>query len=168
LVVALARDAGIARLIGTDVSMRELERAKARLERLTLAASQRERIDLFQSSALYADARLAGLDAVTLIEVIEHVDADRLPALVRSIFGEARPKTVVVTTPNREYNARFATLAVGTMRHPDHRFEWSRVEFSAWAEDVSRVHGYEVAFEAIGDMDVDLGPPTQMGIFTCA
>ena len=168
LIAALARDFLIDRVAGTDVSMRELERAKARLDHLPLPASRRERIGLFQSSALYYDHRLNNADAVTLLEVIEHVEPDRLVALERVIFGTNKPRNVVVTTPNSEYNALFPTLASGSMRHADHRFEWSRADFSAWAEGVAAQHGYTVTFEPIGDVDQACGAPTQMAIFRCA
>jgi hypothetical protein len=86
----------------------------------------RARLSLFQSSLTYRDDRLAGLDAAVLMEVIEHVDPWRLPALEQAVFGHSAPRTVIVTTPNVEYNARYPTLPVGATRHRDHRFEWSR------------------------------------------
>jgi hypothetical protein len=133
-----------------------------------LPASRRERIDLFQSSALYFDHRLNNADAVTLLEVIEHIEPERLAALERVIFGTNKPRNIIVTTPNSEYNALFPTLARGSMRHPDHRFEWSRMEFSAWADSVAVQHGYTVAIEPIGDMDEACGAPSQMAVFRCA
>jgi len=168
LVAALARDPDIDRLIGTDVSARELERAKSRLERVPMAISRRERIELFQSSLVYADRRLHGADAITLLEVVEHIDPERLGAMERVIFGAARPRSVIVTTPNREYNELFAALRFGGMRHPDHRFEWSRVEFQSWAEGVAQRHGYAVTFAGIGEIDPTHGAPTQMAVFGCA
>ncbi len=168
LIAALARDMQIDRIVGTDVSARELERAKARLEHLPMATSRRERIGLFQSSALYLDHRLNGADAITLLEVIEHVEPDRLQALERIIFGSNKPRSVIVTTPNREYNRLFPALGHGSMRHPDHRFEWSRSEFAAWADAVALRHGYTVAYEPIGDVDEASGAPTQMAVFRCA
>jgi hypothetical protein len=101
-----------------------------------------------------------------LVEVIEHLDQDRLPALSKVVFGEARPRTVIVTTPNAEYNALFPTLAAGAFRHPDHRFEWTRGEFVAWAREIERAHGYTAGFADIGDADEERGPPTQMAVFT--
>ncbi len=168
LIAALARDFQIDRIAGTDVSMRELERAKARLDHLPLPASRRERIGLFQTSALYFDQRLNGADAMTLLEVIEHVEPDRLAALERVIFGTNKPRNIIVTTPNCEYNALFPTLASGSMRHADHRFEWSRAEFSTWADTVAAQHGYTVTIEPIGDVHEAYGAPTQMAIFRCA
>ncbi|MDQ6944446.1 MAG: methyltransferase domain-containing protein, partial [Candidatus Eremiobacteraeota bacterium] len=145
LLVALARDASVERVAGSDVSVRELERAKERLDRALMPASRRERIGLFQSSVLYRDARVAGFDAAALLEVVEHLEPPRLPAFARAVFGAARPKTIVLTTPNREYNARFPALAGGKLRHADHRFEWTRAEFRGWAEATSSTYGYTVA-----------------------
>jgi 3' terminal RNA ribose 2'-O-methyltransferase Hen1 len=168
LIAALARDSQVDRIVGTDVSARELERAKSRLEHVPMATSRRERIALFQSSALYFDHRLNGADAITLLEVVEHVEPDRLPALERIIFGTNKPRNVVITTPNRDYNRLFSGLVGGSMRHPDHRFEWNRSEFAAWAETVATQHGYSVSIEPIGDVDEACGAPTQMAVFRCA
>jgi 3' terminal RNA ribose 2'-O-methyltransferase Hen1 len=168
LIAALARDTQIDRIAGTDVSARELERAKGRLEHVPMATSRRERIALFQSSALYFDHRLDGADVITLMEVVEHVDLERHPALERVVFGTNKPRNVIVTTPNREYNALFPNLADGSMRHADHRFEWSREEFQDWANGVAQRHGYAVSFEPIGDSDATLGSPSQMAVFRCA
>jgi hypothetical protein len=101
-----------------------------------------------------------------VIEVIEHMEAERLPAFEQALFGHAQPGAVVITTPNREYNALFAGMAEGAMRHPDHRFEWSRAEFEHWSLSVAAAHGYAVRFEGIGEADPDKGAPTQMGVFT--
>ncbi|MBV8580147.1 MAG: 3' terminal RNA ribose 2'-O-methyltransferase Hen1, partial [Candidatus Eremiobacteraeota bacterium] len=121
----------------------------------------------FQSSVLYRDARVAGFDAAALLEVVEHIELDRLPSLTRALFGAARPKLVVLTTPNREYNAHYETLANGAMRHGDHRFEWTRAEFRAWADATAAEHGYTVSYVDVGDVDEALGAPTQMALFAC-
>jgi 3' terminal RNA ribose 2'-O-methyltransferase Hen1 len=153
-------------ILGIDVSAVSLERAAERLKLDRLAPMQRARIDLQQGSLTYRDARMAGFDAACAIEVIEHIDATRLTAFERTLFEFAKPQTVVVTTPNVEYNARFPNLPAGAMRHRDHRFEWTRAEFQAWAEGVGERHGYSVEFLPIGDVDPELGPPTQMGVFS--
>ena len=137
LVALLLREPSVARVLGVDVSHRALERTAQRLHLDTMPERQRDRVDLLQSSLTYADARLAGLDAAVLMEVIEHVDEPRLAALEQAVFGSARPGTVVVTTPNAEHNVRFADLRPGAMRHPDHRFEWTRAQFRAWAGAVA-------------------------------
>jgi 3' terminal RNA ribose 2'-O-methyltransferase Hen1 len=164
----LLREPSVARVLGVDVSHRALERTAQRLHLDTMPARQRERVDLLQSSLTYADARLSGLDAAVLMEVIEHVDPPRLGALEETVFGAARPGTVVVTTPNAEHNVRFPGLHPGAMRHPDHRFEWTRPQFRDWAAGVAGRRGYQVRFVPVGADDPEVGPPTQLAVFTRA
>jgi 3' terminal RNA ribose 2'-O-methyltransferase Hen1 len=168
LVSLLLGEPSVARVLGVDVSHRALERAAQRLHLDTMPDRQRERVDLLQSSLTYADQRLAGLDAAVLMEVIEHVDPPRLGALEQTVFGAARPGTVVVTTPNAEHNVRFAGLGPGAMRHPDHRFEWTRPEFRDWAAGVAGRRGYQARFLPVGPDDPEVGPPTQLVVFTRA
>jgi 3' terminal RNA ribose 2'-O-methyltransferase Hen1 len=167
-VALLLAEPSAARVLGIDVSHRALERAAQRLHLDTMPDRQRERVDLLQSSLTYADQRLAGLDAAVLMEVIEHVDPPRLGALEQTVFGAARPGTVVVTTPNAEHNVRFADLGPGAMRHPDHRFEWTRPQFRGWAAGVGSRRGYQVRFLPVGPDDPEVGPPTQLAVFTRA
>jgi len=166
LVARLVRDRRLTRLAGTDVSPRALEFARDRLGLDELPAPQRERIALFQASLTYRDARFAGFDAACAIEVIEHLDPSRLAAFERVVFEHAQPATVIITTPNAEYNARFEALPAGRFRHRDHRFEWTRAEFEAWAGGVAERAGYAVRFAPVGEIDPVLGPPTQMGVFS--
>lgn len=148
------------------MSHRSLEAAARRIHLDTMAPRQRQRIDLAQGALTYLDSRLKDFDTATLIEVIEHLDPPRLGALERAVFGYAQPHTVIVTTPNREYNALFPGLAAGSMRHRDHRFEWSREEFGQWTEQVADRFGYSVQTSGIGPVDDSLGAPTQMAVFT--
>lgn len=161
----LMADRTFTTVIGTDVAPRELERAERRLHLDEASDDQRARVRLLQSSVTYSDDRIAGLDAFVLMEVVEHVDPERLPALETSVFAAARPAAVVVTTPNAEHNVRFERLAAGRFRHPDHRFEWTRDEFRAWATAVGDRHGYTTEFRPIGDDDPEVGPPTQLALF---
>ena len=161
----LVQDPAFTRILGTDVSHRALEVAARRLHLDRMPDRTRARIELLQSSATYRDERLAGFDAVVLMEVVEHLDPPRLPALERTVFGHARPASVVVTTPNAEYNVRYETLPAGRMRHHDHRFEWTRDEFRAWAAAVAAAHGYTVRHVPVGDDDPQVGPPTQLAVF---
>lgn len=154
------------KIVGVDVSERALQRAERRLKVDELHDHQRERLSILQSSATYRDARLRGFDAVVLMEVIEHVDAPRLPALVRSVFTDMRPGRVLVTTPNAEYNVLYPALTPGAFRHPDHRFEFTRTQFESWADEIASSHDYDVTFSPIGAVDVVLGGPTQMAVFT--
>jgi 3' terminal RNA ribose 2'-O-methyltransferase Hen1 len=172
-------------VVAVDVSARALQLAARHLNLDRMPDKQRERLKIFQSSLVYRDDRLAGLDAAVLMEVIEHVDPERLSALEQAIFGFAAPATVLVTTPNAEYNVHFGTLPAGTlpagtlpagtlpagtlpagaMRHRDHRFEWTRAEFRAWAERVAGAYQYRVRFLPVGPEHPDAGPPTQLAVF---
>ncbi len=161
----LLADRHIEHVIAVDVSARALRLAARHLKLDQLPGKRREKLTIFQSSLTYRDDRLAGLDAAVLMEVIEHVDPDRLPALERTVFGIAAPATVIVTTPNAEYNAHFETLPPGALRHQDHRFEWTRAEFRAWAGQTAENHGYQVRFLPVGPEHPQDGPPTQLAVF---
>jgi 3' terminal RNA ribose 2'-O-methyltransferase Hen1 len=154
------------RIVGVDVSLRALEFAEERLGLDRLAPTVRDKVRLLHGSLMYRDRRLQDFDVATVIEVVEHLDAPRLLAFERVVFESAKPATVILTTPNAEYNAKFPNLPAGQFRHPDHRFEWTRAEFQQWAGDVANRFGYDVRFDAVGSIDPVLGPPTQMAIFT--
>ena len=137
---------------------------RLRLDRM--AERQAARVKLLQGSLAYTDKRLKGYDAAVLSEVIEHLDLPRLPALEYAVFGAARPPTVVVTTPNVEYNVRWETLPAGHVRHGDHRFEWTGRSSAPGRGQVAERHGYGVEFVPVGPDDPEVGPPTQMAVFT--
>lgn len=168
LVQALLKDVRFSKVVGVDVSVRALTVAARRLKVERMSERQAERVALMQGSLTYTDKRLKGYDAAVLSEVVEHLDLPRLPALEYAVFGTARPATVVVTTPNVEYNVRWETLPAGHVRHRDHRFEWTRAEFRAWADAVALRHGYAVRYVPVGPDDPEVGPPTQMAVFTLA
>jgi 3' terminal RNA ribose 2'-O-methyltransferase Hen1 len=168
LLAQLVPDSFFTSIIGADVSARALDIAAKRLRLDRMNERMLERFTLIQSSLTYRDQRLTGLDAAVLMEVIEHVDPPRLPALERTVFGEAKPRTVIVTTPNVEHNVRFETLPAGSFRHRDHRFEWTRQQFQDWANAVAGQYGYTARYLPVGTDDPEVGPPTQMAIFTVA
>jgi 3' terminal RNA ribose 2'-O-methyltransferase Hen1 len=167
LVKALLSDPRFTEVTGADVSLRELDRAERVIGVTRLPDQVAQRLTLLQTSLTYTDDRLAGKDAAVLSEVIEHIDPDRLPAVERSVFG-AGHRTVIVTTPNVEYNALYEGLAPDEPRHHDHRFEWDRRQFREWAARVGTQYGYTAEFRAIGTPSEDLGAPTQMAVFTRA
>jgi 3' terminal RNA ribose 2'-O-methyltransferase Hen1 len=166
LLRCLLKERAFTRIVGVEVAPRVLAAAADRLRLERMPDLQRKRIELLQGSLVYRDERLKGFDAAAVIEVIEHIEAERLPAFEQALFGHARPAAVLITTPNREYNALFEGMAEGAMRHGDHRFEWTRAEFEHWAQSVAGARGYEVRFEGIGLADPAHGAPTQMGVFT--
>ncbi|MFE0041994.1 3' terminal RNA ribose 2'-O-methyltransferase Hen1 [Streptomyces albireticuli] len=165
LIGELLKDPRFTEVVGVDVSVRALRDAARWLGLERMTERQAARVELLQGSLAYTDRRLTGYDAAVLSEVVEHLDPPRLPALEYAVFGAARPATVVVTTPNVEYNVRWETLPAGHARHPDHRFEWTREEFRSWAGSVAERHGYGVEFTPVGPDDPEVGAPTQMAVF---
>lgn len=166
LLLRLMNENQITKLLGLDVSIYALERAKERLRLDETAEYKRDKVTLVQGALTYRDKRLEGFDAVCVVEVMEHMDVDRLPAFERVVFEFSAPRTVIVTTPNEEYNKNYESLGADTLRHHDHRFEWTRAEFQAWAQDVCQRFGYSVSYAEIGEADEAAGAPTQMGVFT--
>jgi len=165
LLQALLKEKQFAEIIGMDVSHRALEIAHDRLHYDRLPPIQKERLRLLHGSLIYRDQRLAGFDAAAVVEAIEHLDAARLAAFERVLFECAKPKSIVITTPNREYNVKWETLPAGKFRHRDHRFEWTRAEFQEWASRVAARFGYNVRVLPVGPEDSAVGAPTQMGVF---
>jgi 3' terminal RNA ribose 2'-O-methyltransferase Hen1 len=162
----LAVDPRFTEVVGVDVSARSLEIARQRLDRMRLPDTLKDRVKLLHGALTYRDARLESFDAAAVVEVIEHLDPPRLSAFERALFGCARPGVIVLTTPNREYNVRFENLPAGKFRHADHRFEWTRAEFAAWCASVCAAFGYAVRIDPLGDVDAEVGAPSQMAVFT--
>jgi 3' terminal RNA ribose 2'-O-methyltransferase Hen1 len=168
LLGSLLADKSFEEIVGLDVSHRALEIANSRLHLDRLPTRQQARIKLVQGSLMYRDKRLAGYDAATVVEVIEHLDAPRLAAFERVLFEFAKPSTAVVTTPNVEYNALFADLPAGKFRHKDHRFEWTRDQFDGWARKIGERYHYAFRLLPVGPEHSSLGAPTQMAVFNRA
>ncbi len=165
LIQRLAEEPWVKRIVGVDASVAAVERAARRLRLDLDASSAEERVAVQMGSLTYGDRRWRGFDAATLVEVIEHIEPSRLPALAEALFGRARPRLVAVTTPNREYNCRFPGLKPEAFRHADHRFEWTRAEFRSWGQGVAAKRGYSVEFQAVGPQSGEAGAPSQMAVF---
>ncbi|HTU88767.1 MAG TPA: 3' terminal RNA ribose 2'-O-methyltransferase Hen1 [Gemmataceae bacterium] len=165
LIRELLKDKQFREIVGMDVSIRSLEAGQLRLKLDRLPPVQANRVKLIHGSLMYRDKRLDGFDAAAAVEVVEHLDPPRLSAFERVLFEFAKPRTVVLTTPNREYNVMWETLPAGQFRHPDHRFEWTRQELQDWAQAVAGRFGYAVRFLPVGPEGVKIGAPTQMAIF---
>ncbi len=164
LLQALLKERQFTEIVGMDVSHRALEIASERLHYDRMPELQKKRLRLIHGSLIYRDERLSGFDAAAVVEVIEHLDPPRLAAFERVLFECARPATVVITTPNSEYNVKWETLPAGKFRHRDHRFEWTRAEFQKWANGVAVRFGYSARFVSIGPEDQAVGSPTQMAV----
>ena len=169
----LASEKSFSKIVGVDVSVRTLELAakRLRLDRFEIAEYSLRpddeddlRLRLFQGSVLYRDRRLRGFDAACLVEVIEHLEPTRLDALAGVVFGDARPRFVLVTTPNVTYNAVWE-LPPGHRRHGDHRFEWDTAQFQTWCRDIGQRYGYGVTVEGVGEPHETLGCPSQLAVF---
>ncbi len=165
LLERLIAEPAVTGAVGVDVSVGALERAERRLKLDTMSERRRERIRLFQGALTYTDSRLRGFDVATVTEVVEHLDPERLDAFAEVVFGHICAGSVVLTTPNREHNAKFQHLDGRGLRHDDHRFEWTRSEFEAWSRGIAERFGYGVEISAVGPVDPVLGPPTQMAVF---
>jgi 3' terminal RNA ribose 2'-O-methyltransferase Hen1 len=166
LLKLLLGDPQFTEIVGMDVSHRALESAAERLHLERMTEKKRERIRLMHGSLLYRDARLTGFDAAAVVEVIEHLDPPRLAAFERTAFEFARPGTLVITTPNAEFNSKWESLPAGAFRHRDHRFEWTRAQLEAWAGGLAERYGYAVRLAPVGPEDPQVGAPTQMAVFT--
>ncbi len=166
LIRELLKKPQFSKILGIDVSYGELLKAKDRMHWDRMPEKKRERIELLQGSLQYCDDRTLDYDAAAIIEVIEHMDADRLMSFEQIVFAYSKPVNVIITTPNSEYNVLYENMKPGTFRHNDHRFEWTRNEFITWADKVAKTHHYSVVFHGIGDNDERYGTPTQMAVFT--
>ncbi len=162
----LLNEPQIKKVTACDVSTAVLEKAAKRLRLERMQPFRKNKLTLMQASLTYKDKRFEGFDCACVIEVIEHIEPMRIPAFERILFEFAAPRTVVLTTPNKEYNANYGTMQENTLRHNDHRFEWTREEFLAWTKHVCDRFGYHCEITGVGDYDEACGNPTQMGVFT--
>ena len=156
----------IKRITACDVSVGVLEKAIKKLHLDRMQPYMKNKLTLMQASLTYRDQRFEGYDCACMIEVIEHIDPLRIPAMERTVFEFASPHTVIVTTPNREYNSNYENIHEDTLRHHDHRFEWTRKEFGDWTKHICDKFSYSCEMIGIGDIDANFGSPTQMGVFT--
>ncbi len=153
------------KITGIEVSTSVLDKAEQRLKIERLPEKTRNKLFLLQGSLTYKDSRLKNIDLATCIEVIEHIDEDRLDAFAESLFGFSKPRYAIVTTPNVEFNATFENLPAGKFRHNDHRFEWDRKTFHNWCQNIGKKYGYAICFDEIGATHPKFGAPTQMALF---
>lgn len=150
------------KIVGLEYSSIALGAAKQELNKPFYGAEGR--LKLILGSYAEADERLRGFDAAAMVETIEHIEPGRLSLVERAVFAAARPRYLLMTTPNQEFNVLF-DLAEGEFREPDHKFEWGRAKFQSWANGVASRNNYSVEFSGIGEADTILGPPTQVAVF---
>ncbi|MFA5372541.1 MAG: methyltransferase domain-containing protein [Sideroxydans sp.] len=162
LMVRLAAQTQFSRIVGIDISDSVLQMARCLLGLDPFAPPGR--VEVLHASFTEPDSALNGFDAAVLLETIEHIDPGRLSRVERAVFSCYRPRTVLITTPNHEYNVMYG-MTPGQFRHPGHCFEWDRSRFRHWACGVAQRNGYSVAFHDIGTPHPALGASTQMAIF---
>lgn len=165
LLKLLLKQKQLLKIAATDVAYKELLKAKENLYYEEMSPKQKERISFFQGSVMYKDRRMEGFEAIAVVEVIEHLELNRLKAFEQVLFQFAKPKYVILTTPNKEFNVMFDKMENEDMRHEDHRFEWTRKEFLDWANKISEKYEYYVEIKGIGEEEKNVGTPSQMAIF---
>ena len=190
VLVRLAREPELERILGLDLDARSLEQVRSRLDAdahvaaadaqphtglaVSLAPEQQRthgreqqqsrRIELRQGSLTEPDDSLSGFDCAILVETIEHIDPRDLSRVEQAIFARMRPQTVIITTPNAEFNP-LLEVPSNRFRHPDHRFEWDRARFQHWARGIAQRHGYSMTHRDIGGLHPLYGGASQMAIF---
>ncbi|TDQ36236.1 3' terminal RNA ribose 2'-O-methyltransferase Hen1 [Aureibacillus halotolerans] len=152
---------GIEELLAVEPSQAMLLRAMKAIE---VSTEDGIKPTLLQGSLFYYDHRLLDSDVIVLCEVIEHIDEERLPACMAMILDEYRPGALIITTPNKEYNQLYDMPE--ERRHHDHRFEWTRDQFTDWCYKINEGQSYDLTFSGIGDDNEIYGQPTQMCVFT--
>ena len=161
LVLRLLREPQIEGVVGLDLSHAALARLRGRLA----AAQAGPVVTVIHGSMTAPYPAFAGYDCACLVETIEHLTPAGLPALERAVFGVLRPRAVVLTTPNAEFND-LLNVPRSRFRHRDHRFEWDRAQLKAWAGPVAARGGYRVRFADIAGAHPELGGASQMAVFT--
>ena len=162
LFVRLAMMPDLTELVGLDICTASLDRLRAKLRQMDVQAG---RIDVRHASMIDPTGDLAGYDCAVLLETIEHIDPDQLSRLERALFRVLRPATIIITTPNAEFNPLLGVPS-HRMRHPDHRFEWDRARFRQWCGRAAVVAGYTASFHDIAGAHPTLGGASQMAVFT--
>jgi hypothetical protein len=152
---------GVKEILSIEPSNKSRIRAIERFEQVNAKVDYIEPQSL-PGSLYYFDSRLQNKDVIVLCEVIEHIDEDRLPKIFDTILNDYCPKTLIVTTPNQEYNVLYEMD--DEMRHDDHRFEWTRAEFAQNVEAWTQNYLYQVIIQGIGEEHPTYGHPTQMAI----
>lgn len=157
----LVMDDTITHLVGLDIDAPSLDRLRAKLSQLTPRVPL---IDVREASMTAPPSELAGFDCAILIETMEHIPPDHLSRLEIALFRTLRPATVIITTPNAEFNVLLG-VPRNRFRHPDHKFEWTRAKFRHWAGRVAGAAGYSLRVQDIGGLHPDFGGASQMAVF---
>ncbi|MGM0560492.1 MAG: methyltransferase domain-containing protein [Pseudomonadota bacterium] len=163
LFLRLVQDSRFEKLVGVELSADALDRLRAKLAEQ--AGPPDAHIELVQASMTEPGPGLSGFDCAVLLETLEHLDPERLTVLETALFQKMCPASVIVTTPNADYNELLGVPA-HRFRHPDHRFEWGRRKFRSWAEGVGRRNGCRVMLSDLAGAHPFYGGVSQMAVFT--
>jgi len=147
------------RLVGIDIDISEISKSYERVGPITYHIFSNDPPEVPLEVALYCGDLTVPYpsllrersDAITMVEVIEHLPADVLERLPDVLFGFYRPKVIIISTPNKEYNRCIKGFDLNTFRHWDHKFEWTRKEFQTWCEiQMKKFGGYNVTYQTVG------------------
>jgi 3' terminal RNA ribose 2'-O-methyltransferase Hen1 len=163
LLVRLAGEPRIERILGLDIDRQCLQQVRLRLDAEGFSRTAAT-IELRHGSLTDPDPSLTGFHCALLVETIEHIDPRDLAQVERAIFARMHPRTVIITTPNAEYNP-LLEVPPNRLRHPDHRFEWDRARFQRWARGVAQRHLYRVRHRDVGGVHPIYGGATQIALF---
>uniref|UniRef100_A0A7N0RDP3 Small RNA 2'-O-methyltransferase n=2 Tax=Kalanchoe fedtschenkoi TaxID=63787 RepID=A0A7N0RDP3_KALFE len=176
------------KVVGVDISQKSLARAAkmlhSKLSRdsdVAVPISNLRSAILYEGSIIECDSQLCGFDIGTCLEVIEHMEEDEAFKFGDVVLSYFRPKLLIVSTPNYEYNV---ILQGGNgqkqdedpdenshsqgcrFRNHDHKFEWNRDQFNSWASELARKHKYSVEFGGVGGTEgVEPGFASQIAVF---
>ena len=109
---------------------------------------------------------LKGFNAVTCVELIEHLHPSDVSKLKENVFGFIAPQLVIISTPNADFNVLFGNGA--KLRHWDHKFEWSAKDFRTWCDKVCVQYPYTVEYDGVGlapEGKQQVGFCTQFAVF---
>ncbi|XP_075688356.1 small RNA 2'-O-methyltransferase [Rhinoderma darwinii] len=161
----------IEELVGVDIDKDVLKRKGYILTPLAIhylePLERSLTVTLYHGSVSEKDPALLGFHLITCIELIEHLETDVLEKFQDVLFGFMAPNSVVISTPNVEFNVLLSKKT--SFRHPDHKFEWNRKEFQSWAMSIAREYNYMVEFTGVGEAKSeikDVGFCSQIGIFS--
>lgn len=160
LVDAVLAELEVSNIVGIDRCSDAIAQARRRFIDVTHARVTFVEADICQASDLSSRP-----DAAVLLEVIEHLDVNSLRLMESALVGQLRPRHILITTPNVEYN-HLLGVPPDRLRHPDHEFEWDRQTFRDWAEGLANRYGYAVQLRCVAGRHNHLGGPSQMARFS--
>ena len=124
-------------------------------QRITL-----KNISLFDLSESFIK-KYTRIDALVMVEVIEHIPPKDIPKLNNILFKILQPKLVIITTPNAVFR-----LSQEELDRFDHKFEWDEKECRTWGEAVGKKYGYTATHHLVKRRAKEVKRGSQMYVFT--